>query len=194
MTATPDQPPPRTTVGIAENAVVGYFHAMNPRSIILALSLSMFSAVYADDFDTPGERAALQRQLGPLGLPSWHALKPVSQASRPEFEEMILKRVQRLNSKLDAIIIPKIDFERKPLREVVSWIRDETQRIDSAASEPEKGVNILIRLFDGADTTAPPPVTLHLSNVTVRETLNQLATPLNARIEVSSYAAALRRN
>ena len=167
---------------------------MNPRSIILALSLSMFSAIYADDFDTPGERAALQRQLDPLGLPGWHALKPVSQASRPESEEAILKRIQRLNAKLDAIIIPKIDFENKPLREVLSWIRDETKRLDSAASEPEKGVSILIQLFDGAHPAAPLPMTLHLSNVTVRETLKQLATPLNARIEVLPYAVALRRN
>ena len=167
---------------------------MIPRSIILVLSLSMFSAVHADDFDTPGERAALQRQLDPLGLPGWHALKPVSPASRPETEESILKRAQRLNAKLDGIIIPKIDFENKPLREVLAWIRDETKRLDSATSEPEKGVSIMIQLFDDAHPAAPLPMTLHLSNVSVRETLKQLVAPLNARIEVLSYAVALRRN
>jgi hypothetical protein len=30
---------------------------MNPRSIILVLGLSMFSAAYADDYESPGERA-----------------------------------------------------------------------------------------------------------------------------------------
>lgn len=154
----------------------------------------MFSVIYADDFDTPGERAALQRQLDRLGLPGWHALKPVSQASPFESEEEALKRVQRLNAKLDAIVIPKVDFENTPLREVLSWIRDETKRLDSAASEPQKGVGILIQLFDGTHPAAPLPVTLHLSNVTVRDALKQLAAPLHARIEVLPCAVALRRN
>ena len=154
----------------------------------------MFSPVHADDFDTPGERAAMQRQLDPLALPGWHALKPVWPASRPESKEAILKRAERLNAKLDAIIIPKIDFENKPLREVLSWIRDETNRLDTAASEPGKGVNILIQLFDRPHPAAPLPMTLHLSNVSVREALKQLAAPLNARIEVLPYAVALRPN
>lgn len=166
---------------------------MIPQLLISALSISIALTAVADDSESRGERTAIARQLDPFNLPGWHGLKPVPQFPSGESADALLKRVERLNGKLDAITIPKIEFVNRPLREVLSWLRDETTRLDAEDCESNKGINILIR-FSEINPTVLPAVSLRLNSVTVREALQQLAAPLKAQVEVFPYGVALRRD
>lgn len=87
------------------------------------LSLIFPAMTWAGDFEAPGIRRAVERQLAPYGLPGWHALSPArsnvepdrEQIERQETGEIMRARTEDVNRLLDTIVIPSVELQDVPL-------------------------------------------------------------------------------
>lgn len=71
--------------------------------------------------------------------------------------------VERLNRKLDRIIIPKLDFREATIREAVEFLKRKSVELDVDSPAGERGVNIVLKLEGanggaGAAVAVPPGV------------------------------------
>ncbi len=64
-----------------------------------------------------------------------------------------------INRKLASIIIPNIEFRQTTLNDAVEFLRQEARRLDPAADEGERGVNIFLKLSSGSPRTTAPAAT-----------------------------------
>jgi general secretion pathway protein D len=62
----------------------------------------------------------------------------------------------RINSKLNRIIIPKVEFKDSTIREAIQYLKDQSTKLDTQESDPAlKGVNIVLKLDSGGSAAAP---------------------------------------
>lgn len=165
------------------------------RLVAISLAIPVFSvALYAEDYDTFGERSALQRQLDIVSpdkpLPGWHALTPSSRPHVDETPEQIGKRIQQLNRKLDSITVPQLDLQDLPFKDALRRLTEASKQNDPDTSKPFKGINIVIR-FSKTKPDSLPPVNFNLENVTVREALAKLTGSNNLQFAVERYAVVV---
>ncbi len=98
---------------------------------------------------------------------------------------------ERINRKLDEIIIPRIDFQDATLRESLDFLKHRANQLDTAEEEPgKKGVNIALKLPDGADA-ADTRITLSLTDIPLRTAIDYVAKAANMKSKVEPYAVAL---
>jgi general secretion pathway protein D len=63
---------------------------------------------------------------------------------------------QRIQRKLDTIIIPRLEFREATIREAIDFLKQRSVQLDTAESDPAKrGVNIVLRLDTPAGSAAP---------------------------------------
>jgi hypothetical protein len=150
--------------------------------------------MYAEDYDSPGSRAALERQLEAVSpdkpLPGWHALAPTFRLKSSDTGEQKQNRVELFNRKLDSITVPQIELQNAPLKEALLWLVDVSKKSDPNAGDPNKGVPIAIR-FSKKDSASLAPVSVNLKNATVREALVKLIASNNLRVAVEPHAVVV---
>jgi hypothetical protein len=90
-----------------------------------------------------------------------------------------------INQKLDTIVLDDIDFEAVPLMDALGLIKENTR-----LRGPEgKGINIVLKLTkDSRDYT---PVTLKLTQPTLRAAVDAFARCGNLEVKTERYAVAL---
>jgi general secretion pathway protein D len=91
---------------------------------------------------------------------------------------------QVISDKLDAIIIPRLDFSESSIREALDFIKNRARQLDT--SEP-KGINIVLKLPPGA-AEASSKFSLSLTDVPLRAALDYIARTADLKIKVEPYA------
>ncbi len=61
-----------------------------------------------------------------------------------------------ITRKLQAIVIPNIEFRSTTLSDAVEFLRQEARRLDTQSPEEERGVNIFLKLASGSTRTSVP--------------------------------------
>jgi general secretion pathway protein D len=108
-------------------------------------------------------------------------------------------------SRLNRIIIPRVDFRDTTIRQAVSFLQQRSRDLDTTESDPERrGVNIVLKLpttpiaapdVEGDTSIAAPSadnrITLNLTNVPLYEALRYVATLSGLKVKVEPYAVSL---
>ena len=111
-------------------------------------------------------------------------------------------------SRLNRIIIPRVDFRDATVRQAVSFLQQRSRDLDAVEVDPEsRGVNIVVKLpavpalapttLQGEEETASPApavdgrITLNLSNVPLYEALRYVATLAGLKVKVEPFAVSL---
>jgi general secretion pathway protein D len=94
---------------------------------------------------------------------------------------------QVISDKLDAIIIPRLDFTESSIREALDFIKNRARQLDT--SEP-KGINIVLKLPPDA-SEASSKFSLSLTEVPLRAALDYIARTANLKIKVEPYAVVV---
>lgn len=97
-----------------------------------------------------------------------------------------------ISEKLARIIIPSIQFENAPLRDVLEFLAQRAAQLDTAEKDPSKrGINIIIdRGTDGSDP-GNRPVTIKLANVPMDEVLRYVTGQAQLTYRVDSFAVSV---
>ena len=62
----------------------------------------------------------------------------------------------KIQSKLNRIIIPKIEFKESTIREAIQFLKEQSAKLDTSESDPaQKGVNIVLKLDSAGGAAAP---------------------------------------
>ncbi len=119
-------------------------------------------------------------------------LKPIFAPQQAHAESAAGRELkQKIEAKLDSIIIPKIEFHETTLSEALDWLRETSRQLDVAGiPAAERGVNIAF--MTGKTDPKTARVTMTRSNVSLRDALTAVATIYNLKIEIQPYAVALR--
>ena len=108
-------------------------------------------------------------------------------------------------SRLNRIIIPRVDFRDTTIRQAVSFLQQRSRDLDTTESDPDRrGVNIVLKLpttpiaapdVEGDTSIAAPSadnrITLNLTNVPLYEALRYVATLSGLKVKVEPYAVSL---
>lgn len=92
-----------------------------------------------------------------------------------------------LGAKLDAIVLPAVQFNGMPLGQVVTTLSVASQEYDRDASDP-RGVNIVLINPGGG----MPAVSLTLRNLTLRRVLDLVTESVGFQYEVQADAVVVR--
>lgn len=117
-----------------------------------------------------------------------------------------IRGTEQIVTKLNSIIIPKIDLSDSPVSEAVEYLKQKSREHDPA----KKGVNIFLKL---AQTTPPPPstapagtpsdqaaaavpvtephITISLSNVPLYVALDYISKLSNLKLKIDPYAVSI---
>lgn len=97
---------------------------------------------------------------------------------------------ETIEAKLRNIILPSVEFEQTPLKEVVEFLIYRSRALDTMEPDPAKqGVNILISA--GSEELASTPVTLRLTQVPLAEVLRYVTQFVGAKYRVEQYAVLI---
>ena len=111
---------------------------------------------------------------------------PTSIVEQPQMDS---RGSQAINNKLDAIIIPRIDFTDSSVKEALDFIKKRASDLDEGDSD-NKGINIVLKLPpDSSD--AAYPITLSLSDVPLREALRYVTEAANLKIKIETHAVVV---
>lgn len=118
--------------------------------------------------------------------------------------------VEAINTKLNRIIIPKIDLSDVTIREAVDWLKQRSRELDTTTEDPaqKRGVNIVLRLQNAPSPAAPetgeagtppaPTVTpdskmppLSLKNVPLMEAIRYLCELAGLKYKVEPFAVSI---
>lgn len=120
-----------------------------------------------------------------------------------------IKGTELIQSKLNRIIIPKIDLRDATVAEALDFLKQQSERLDNSPDSQRRGVNIILKLDSLApssasaptDPTAPAPaapaqiaaktITLQLANVPLYEALRYVSELAGLKIKVEPYAVSL---
>ncbi|MCX7713187.1 MAG: type II and III secretion system protein [Chthoniobacterales bacterium] len=104
-------------------------------------------------------------------------------------------------TKLNRIIIPRINLEDTTLREAVSFLQQQSIRLDTTGDESRRGVNIVLQLAQQAQpgqeqqqelqVSPNTRITLQLTNVPLSEALRYVAELAGLRVKVEPFAVTL---
>ena len=94
-----------------------------------------------------------------------------------------------LQAKLDAIVIPQVQFQNATLTEAVEFLRRRSIDLDTTTTDPtQKGVNIVVK----PDGKSPQPtITLNLNHIPLGEALKYVAQLSNLHLAVERFAVTL---
>lgn len=95
-----------------------------------------------------------------------------------------VKAEERIQKKLDTIILPRVVFREASVKEIVDYLLIKGRELDTSEKDPKlKGVNILFRpSLDGTPNTAR--ISLDLTNVPLGEALKYTAQLANLQLTV----------
>ena len=94
-----------------------------------------------------------------------------------------------LQAKLDAIVIPQMQFHEAKLTEAVEYLRRKSQDLDTSTTDPnQKGVNIIVK---AGGKTAEARITLDLKNLPLGEALRYVAQLSGLQLVVEPHAVLL---
>jgi hypothetical protein len=94
-----------------------------------------------------------------------------------------------LHAKLDAIVIPQIQFHEATLSEAMEFLRRKSQDLDTSTTDPnQKGVNMIVK---AGGHIAEARITLDLKNIPLGEALRYVAQLSNLHLVVERYAVTL---
>jgi general secretion pathway protein D len=110
-----------------------------------------------------------------------------------------------IQAKLNRIIIPKINLQDTPLSEAVTFLIQQSQRLDTQSEEGKRGVNIVLRLDPSSIATASEEeaapasqvvspstrLSLSLSNVPLFVALKYVAELAGLKVKVEPFAVSL---
>lgn len=99
-----------------------------------------------------------------------------------------VRGTQSISSKLDSIIIPRINYTNATLREVIESIREQSAELDSTSPPGERGVNLVLKLDE---TAASQTITIDLSNLPLREALDYVTRLANLKLKIDPYAVLI---
>ena len=96
-----------------------------------------------------------------------------------------------INSKLDEIVIPKIDFREATIREALDNIKQRAATLDTVEKDPtKKGINIILKLAPAAPEN-DSKITLTLTDVPLRAAIDYVAQAANLKLKVEPYAVVV---
>jgi general secretion pathway protein D len=133
---------------------------------------------------------------------AWQTPVPRSAARDDVFDQIQeqLRGTEGIQAKLNRIIIPRVELADTTLREALTFLQQQSVRLDTTAiDDANRGVNMVLRLDQSAageegTLAGPSPTTridLSLSNVPLGEALRYLAELAGARIKVEPFAVTL---
>jgi type II secretory pathway component HofQ len=94
-----------------------------------------------------------------------------------------------LQAKLDAIVIPQIQFHEATLSEAVEFLRRKSLDLDTTTTDPnQKGVNMIVK---AGGNTPEARITLDLKNIPLGEALRYLAQLSGLQLVVEPHAVLL---
>ena len=94
-----------------------------------------------------------------------------------------------LQAKLEAIVIPQIQFKDAQLIDAVEFLRVKSVDLDTTTTDPsQKGVNIIVQ---AGDKTPEATITLDLKNIPLGEALKYVAQLFNLHLAVERYGVTL---
>jgi len=100
----------------------------------------------------------------------------------------------RIEGKLNNIRIPQIEFVETPLRDVVEFLSQKAQELDTEAASPaDRGVNILIdnSASIASDNPGERPVTVRLQDVPLAAALKYVTQQAGMKYRVDSFAVTI---
>ena len=89
-----------------------------------------------------------------------------------------------INQKLDTIVLDDIDFENMPFKEAASLIRENSARRDPQG----QGINVAIKHNHAGDDRDKAPITLKMTQPTLRAALDEIGRRGNFKVNVQPYA------
>ena len=92
----------------------------------------------------------------------------------------------QLQKKLDTIIIPKIAFDSAPVNSILSFLRKESEQLDT---EDHMGINIDLR--PSSPEVGERPVTLEMSNVPLGELIKIICDYARLNYKIEKYAVII---
>ncbi len=119
---------------------------------------------------------------------------------------------ERIQRKLERIIIPKLEFREATIREAIEFLKKKSADLDSESPSGEQGVNIVLKLEDlqsgapvpgipvpgipGLDpaplqSSADARITVSLSNIPLIEALRYVTGLANLKFNVEPYAVSV---
>ncbi len=105
---------------------------------------------------------------------------------------------ERINRKLDRIIIPRLEFRETTIREAVELLKRKSAELDVDSPVGERGVNFVLRLEGGTAGGTPSlvspadaQITVSLTNIPLREALKDVTSLANLKFKVDSYAVVI---
>jgi len=105
---------------------------------------------------------------------------------------------ERINRKLDRIIIPKLEFRGATLREAIEFLKKKSAELDVDSPVGERGVNFVLKLEGGNAGGTPSlfspadaQITITLTNVPLREALKGVTSLANLKFKVEAYAVVI---
>lgn len=175
---------------------------LNPRhrwsvAGLCALAMVASEAARAGDFESPGMRGSVDRQVVPYGLPGWHPLPAPRVSGETLAEEARRKKLdaellEKMNWKLDTIVIPVVDFREMALRDAMDWLQAAMKRLDTTDDGPgQRGIILLRRFRTQGGHAFNPKISLQAHDATAREVVQGLADTLGLKVEVGPYAVGL---
>lgn len=91
-----------------------------------------------------------------------------------------------LLKKVDAIVLPSVEFNDTQLRDALQFLQQRSEELDSSTVDPtQKGVNLILKGDEGFQKT---PLSLKLSNVPLAEVLHHVAQLAGAEVRVDGNA------
>ncbi len=95
-----------------------------------------------------------------------------------------------LQQKINSLIIPSINFNNATVEEVIRFLRQRAQALDTSAPDPQKrGVNFVLRLPD--PTPADPMITMQFQDVPLLTALQLICDAANLDYTVGDTAVII---
>jgi len=108
-----------------------------------------------------------------------------------EQPEIAIRGTATINSKLDSIIIPRINFTDSSVRESLDFLKKRSIELDETEPDPDlKGVNIVLKVPPGSPEESAQ-ITLEIENVPLKAALEYVAQAAGLKIKVDPYAVVV---
>lgn len=104
-----------------------------------------------------------------------------------------IKKKATIDNKLDRIVIPTIELEQVPLVNAIELLRRKSVELDTSDDIANRGINFVLDTssFSAGDNPGLRPITLRLSNVTLRQLLGDLCRLSQTAFRVEGFAVSI---
>jgi general secretion pathway protein D len=102
-----------------------------------------------------------------------------------------MRGTENINSKLESIVIPRINFTDSSIREALDFLKKRAADLDELESDPDlKGVNIILKVPPGSPEESAQ-ITLEIENVPLKAALDYVAQAAGLKIKIDPYAVVV---